>query len=235
MESFEIPGIGSVKIRRGRHIRTMSVRLAPGRGVWINIPYGVSGRQAEKFLLEKREWIVQHMSRMKVYEKDTGVGLAIGAEVKTKLHTLKIAEAVIEKPAYKIEQELITLFIPKGTDYGAIEEIVKKFLLEIYRMEARKLLPGRVKLLAEKYGFRYARLTFRNNISNWGSCSYDNHISLNIKLMKLPDEIVDYVILHELCHTIEKNHSADFWALVKKVCPGFESYRRALRNYNTRL
>lgn len=53
MESFEIPGIGSVKIRRGRHIRTMSVRLAPGRGVWINIPYGVSGRQAEKFLLEK--------------------------------------------------------------------------------------------------------------------------------------------------------------------------------------
>ena len=102
-------------------------------------------------------------------------------------------------------------------------------------MEARKILPGRVKLLAEKYGFRYTRLTFRNNISNWGSCSYDNHISLNIKLMKLPDEVIDYVILHELCHTIEKNHSADFWALVKKVCPGFESYRRALRNYNTRL
>ena len=53
--------------------------------------------------------------------------------------------------------------------------------------------------------------------------------------MKLPDELIDYVILHELCHTLEKNHSAAFWALVKKVCPDYAAYRKALRAYNTRL
>ena len=61
------------------------------------------------------------------------------------------------------------------------------------------------------------------------------NISLNIKLMKLPDEIIDYVILHELCHTVEKNHSAAFWKLVGKVCPAYPTLRARLRKYNTRI
>lgn len=235
MENFEIEGVGSVKIRRGRHIRILSVRIAPGRGVWVNVPYGVSGRQAKQFLLEKKEWIVQHLSQMKIYEKDTGVGLAMEAEVRTKLHILKITESETEKPAYRIESERITLFIPRGTRYESVEGIVQKFLLEIYKMEAHRILPERVRFLAEKFGFTYKRLTFRNNVSNWGSCSQEDHISLNIKLMKLPDELIDYVILHELCHTLEKNHSGNFWALVKKVCPDFDACRKKLKNYNTRL
>ena len=102
-------------------------------------------------------------------------------------------------------------------------------------MESKRYLPGRVRELAVQFGFRYRALSFRNNISNWGSCSVDDNISLNVKLMKLPDEIIDYVILHELCHTVEKNHSSNFWALMEKVCPGCMQLRRRLRQYNTRV
>lgn len=235
MEQIEIDGIGEIRIRRGANIKFLSVRLAPGRGVWVNIPFGVSLRQAEKFVLEKKAWILQNMSKVQTYEKDTGVGLGIGAEVKTKLHSLHIVEAEGVKPGYKLEGDKIMLMIPKGTVYSRIDKMVQNFLLQIYLMECKQYLPQRVKAYAEKYGFRYARVSFRNNISNWGSCSFDNNISLNIKLMKLPDDIIDYVILHELCHTVEKNHSDSFWKLVRKVCPDYESLRTRLRKYNTRI
>lgn len=235
MEYIEIEGIGKMKVRRGAHIRFFTVRVAPGKDVWVNVPSGVSKRQLKNFLVEKREWILQNRERMKLYEQETGLGLKIGAEIKTKMHVLNVAESDTLKPIYKIEGNYITLWIPRGTEYAGIKKFVEKFLLEIYRMECRRLLPERVRLLAGKYGFKYNRLSFRNNVSNWGSCSHDDHISLNIKLMKLPDKLIDYVILHELCHTLEKNHSAAFWALVKKVCPDYGDCRRALRTYNTRL
>lgn len=235
MEFVDVEGVGRVKVRKGAHIRFLTIRIAAGKGVWVNVPHGVSKRQLRDFLSEKKEWILQTREQIKQYERETGLGVKIGAEINTKLHVLKVAASEGGKLTYRIEGKYITLWIPRETDSAGVEEIVKKFVLEIYRMECRRLLPDRVRFLAEKYGFTYTRLSFRNNVSNWGSCSRDDHISLNIKLMKLPDELIDYVILHELCHTLEKNHSAAFWALVKKVCPDYVAYRRALRTYNTRL
>lgn len=235
MDIMEFNGIGEIKIRRSANIKFLSIRMAPGRGIWVNVPYGFSQRQVEKFLEEKREWIVSNRAKMNVYEQDTGVGLKIGAEIKTKSHILKIAATGDAKAGYKIDGNIITLSIPESTDFKRIEKIVQQFLLEVYIMESKQYLPGRVKYHAEKHGFKYARLSFRNNLSNWGSCSHDDNISLNIKLMKLPDEIIDYVILHELCHTVEKNHSAAFWKLVSKVCPDYGVLRGRLRKYNTRV
>lgn len=235
MESFVLDGVGEIKVRRSANIKYLSIRMSPGRGVWVNVPYGVSGRQMVKFVEEKRDWIIQNVSQVKVYERDTGVGLRIGAEIRTKLHLLVIAEGECRKPSYKIEGEKITLWIPRGTAYERIDPLARNFLLEIYKKECRQLLPAKVKAYSERYNFHFTHLSFRNNISNWGSCSHDDKISLNIKLMKLPDELIDYVILHELCHTVEKNHSERFWALVRKVCPDYEIRRRKLRSYNTRL
>lgn len=235
MEVIALPGIGDIKVRQSANIKYLRIRMAPGRGIWVSVPFGVSRRQTEKFLEENRDWIVQNRKNMELYEQDTGVGLRIGAEIKTKLHTLKITETEFLKPSYKIEQDVIVLAIPKQVAFSRIEKIVQQFLLEIYAMESRQYLPKRVRYYAEKFGFKYNHLSFRNNVSNWGSCSFENNINLNIKLMKLPDEIIDYVILHELCHTIEKNHSAAFWKLVGKVCPDYATLRGRLRKYNTRI
>lgn len=235
MENIEMSGIGFVKVRRGANIKFLSVRLAPGRGVWVNVPFGVSRRQVMDFLNEKKEWILNSMTDMKVYEEHTGMGLKIGTEIKTKLHILKIVATIEAVPSYRIEGNTIILSIPENIVFSRIEKIVARFLIEIYTLEARRYLPQRVREYAAKYGFSYGRLSFRDNISNWGSCSFENNISLNIKLMKLPDEIIDYVILHELCHTVEKNHSPAFWKLVGRVCPDYAALRMRLKKYNTRI
>lgn len=98
---------------------------------------------------------------MKVYEEDTGVGLGIGAEIKTKLHVLRIVETEEPKPSYRLEQEKITLFIPKKVDFSKVEKIVQQFLLEIYTMDAVDICRSGSETMP-KIGFRYGRVTFRN-------------------------------------------------------------------------
>ncbi|MDR1755365.1 MAG: M48 family metallopeptidase [Culturomica sp.] len=235
MEQIDLKGVGTVSIRRGAHIRHLSIRMSPGRGVWVNVPYGVSGRQVENFLAEKKEWIVRNSARISRYEEEAGMDVSVGSDIKTKLHTVKIRETENPEAAYKMEGEEITLFIPAGLSAERVEKSIRNFLAEIYRLECRQLLPGRVRDLAKQYGFTYRKLSFRNNRSNWGSCSFNNNIQLNVQLMKLPDELIDYVILHELCHTLEKNHSEKFWALMGTVSPRYAALRNALKSYHTQL
>jgi predicted metal-dependent hydrolase len=81
----------------------------------------------------------------------------------------------------------------------------------IDRSAARKVLIDRLNLLAEKYGFTYNRVFIRNQKTRWGSCSTKNNINLNVNLVRLPPELIDYTIIHELVHTRVKNHSRRFW------------------------
>ena len=81
----------------------------------------------------------------------------------------------------------------------------------IDRLAAAKLLIDRLDLLAKKYGFTYNRVFIRNQKTRWGSCSTKNNINLNVNLVRLPPELIDYTILHELVHTRIKNHSRKFW------------------------
>ena len=90
----------------------------------------------------------------------------------------------------------------------------------IDREQARNVLAGRLNFLAQKYEFSYNRVFIRNQKTRWGSCSGVNNINLNVNLMRLPRELVDYVLLHELVHTKIKNHSRDFWRELDKYTGG---------------
>jgi predicted metal-dependent hydrolase len=74
--------------------------------------------------------------------------------------------------------------------------------------------------LARQFGFSYTQVSFRDNKSRWGSCSPDNRISLNIHLMRLPGHLQEYIVLHELCHTVHKHHQKSFWQLLDKITGG---------------
>ncbi len=100
---------------------------------------------------------------------------------------------------------------------------------------ANEKLVERLALLAKRYGFTYNRVTIRNQKTRWGSCSVKNNISLNINLARLPEELMDYVILHELVHTRVKDHSPRFWAEMDKLVGDGRQMRRRLKNYSGAL
>jgi hypothetical protein len=102
------------------------------------------------------------------------------------------------------------------------------------RAEAKRRLIGKLKKLAEKYGFSYNRVIIRNQKTRWGSCSHKNAISLNIKLVILSEELQDYVIIHELVHTLVHDHSRKFWAELDKYVGSGKAWVKKLRQYDTR-
>jgi len=101
----------------------------------------------------------------------------------------------------------------------------------IDRAVARKILVDRLDYLAGKYGFTYNRVFIRNQKTRWGSCSTKNNINLNVNLVRLPDELIDYTILHELVHTRVKNHSRRFWDQMDLLLGDAKKVDKKLRAY----
>lgn len=99
------------------------------------------------------------------------------------------------------------------------------------KQAASTILARRLNELALKHGFSYKRLTIRNQKTRWGSCSHANNISLNMQLVRLPQELIDYVILHELVHTRVKNHSSAFWDELDKLVGNSRKLRDSIKNY----
>ena len=99
------------------------------------------------------------------------------------------------------------------------------------RRQAKAYLPGRLAELAALHGFSYTQVRIKHNVSNWGSCSVKKNINLNLNLMRLPADLQDYVMLHELCHLRHLNHGPEFHALLESVCPEHRELRKKLKEY----
>ena len=114
-----------------------------------------------------------------------------------------------------------------------MKELIQKSkeLPKIDKEEARKKLGKRLSELAMEHNFQYNRVSIRNQKTRWGSCSSKDNISLNMKLLHLPDQLIDYILLHELVHTRVKNHSQDFWNELETVVPNARIVDKQLRDY----
>lgn len=131
-------------------------------------------------------------------------------------------EKTIEKVKARNEQEKST---PKFTD-EEIHDLADKAL---------EIIPKRVEYYAKIMGVGYGRITIRNQVSRWGSCSQKGNLNFNCLLMLCPTEVLDYVIVHELCHLKEMNHSKKFWSLVEHFCPEYEQYNKWLKEHGNEL
>ena len=105
---------------------------------------------------------------------------------------------------------------PEGS--AELSSALGQALVKILRDEARTLLPQKLAFFARRYGFVYARVTIKHNSTNWGSCSARGNINLNLNLVRLPEPVCDYVILHELCHLRHPDHGPGFHALLEDLC-----------------
>ena len=105
-------------------------------------------------------------------------------------------------------------------------KVLRKWLIN----EAKDYLPNRLGHLSKRYGLKFDKISIRSQSTRWGSCSSQDGISLNWTLILLKPELIDYVVIHELMHLVEHNHSSNFWALVEKYCPDWKKLRKELKS-----
>lgn len=150
-------------------------------------------------------------------------------------HRLEIVmDAMGTTPTRSIKNQLLKVVLPRGADPQSVktQEFIRAGVKKALDKEARSYLPRRLHYLADTYGLSFESIRYGNQKGRWGSCSSQGTISLNVGLMALPLELIDYVLVHELCHTRHMNHSAEFWQLVEECLPDFRERRKALKSHH---
>ena len=110
-------------------------------------------------------------------------------------------------------------------------EVLSEKEIKLLYTRAKRIIPQKVRFYAGIMGVEYGRITIRMQKSRWGSCSGKGNLNFNCLLMRTPDEIIDYVVVHELCHLKEMNHSPAFWAEVEKILPDYKERRKWLKDH----
>lgn len=206
-------------VRNGR-ARRYILRVLPDSSVRVTIPRYGSRREAEAFVRTRSRWIADRRQELESSRRDTrwrawqriwwrGAPRPVevtptGDQVAVRCGDLHVMTTARE-------------------DYRSVLE-------PLMRACAARELPPRLLALAERHGLTVARVTVRNQRSRWGSCSRDGNIALNWRLLQMPDAVCEYVLLHELMHLREPNHSVRFWAHVAAVCPDHVPARAWLRS-----
>ncbi|MBT3385152.1 MAG: M48 family metallopeptidase [Prolixibacteraceae bacterium] len=206
----QFKNIGIVTFSQNRRSKNIKISVKPDKSVLVSFPFYVSLKKVAKFVDKNEQWI---RSQQEKYNEQKFM-FEDGFVLKTKLYSITFIAG--EKNKAEIKDSLIEITIDDFNKENS-RLFIEKIITDVYRFEAKKILPAKLNELANLNGFSFSRITIRNNKRNWGSCSSKNNISLNLQMMKLPDELIDYILLHELVHTEVKNHGPQFWERLNQV------------------
>jgi predicted metal-dependent hydrolase len=204
--------------------RRYLLRLRPDGMVRVTVPRRGTISAAKDFVLRSTDWLEQQFQRLAAQPK-TIAGWQVGTEILFRGETVRVeseADGLIRFGTERMKGMEVT------TD---LRPDIQKHLRRLAEQE----LPGRVIELASAHGIQVSRISVRNQKSRWGSCSRRGTISLNWRLIQTPASVRDYIILHELAHRKQMNHSAKFWQEVARLCPAYLVAEKWLKQFRSFL
>jgi len=230
----QYPEIGEVEFTCRKDIRNMRMRVKNGEAIKVSYPKHIAFSEVEAFLLSKKQWIIKSKQKLAKHVK-APIHFSADTEFSTRYHKVEIKLGDSGKLNIKVGNNIIHIFYPVNIDWQSqrIQAFIKKSIIEVIRYEAKHYLPQRTHELATKHALNVGKVSVREAKTRWGSCSGINDISLNIHLIRLPDELIDHVILHELAHIIHKNHSKTFHDYLEKLDPNSKRNSNELKKYRT--
>ena len=230
MKILELPGVGPVKVIKSRNARQLSLRVDESGEVRITMPVPVSYRYAEKFLNNQKGFITrtrsEYLSNRVVFNHDSRFA--------TPQRQMFLKAVNHDRLRCVARAESFTIEYPEsvGVESSLVQNFIREQIEKILMKEAREILPARLQKLSKACSISYTAVSVRQSKSRWGSCSGMNRINLSKYLLLLPPHLSDYVLVHELCHVLQKNHGKKFWALLERLLPGAKECDTELRKYS---
>lgn len=228
MKQIELNGQWvSYTVRESQRAQRARLQISPHKGLELVVPVGrIPEHEHEAMLRQKANWILANLRQAPVFA--TGDHLNYLGEP----HTLEIIDTRDGKRTTVARQgQTIRVRLKAGILHTERQITITHALQHWYQNQARHYLPQRVDELATELGFSGVKgITIRGQRTRWGSCSSRGCLSLNWRLMMVVPPAIDYIIIHELCHLLEMNHSPQFWALVAQYCPDYAHWRQYLKN-----
>jgi predicted metal-dependent hydrolase len=231
-KELSIPAIGQVFIRKKTGVKRISIVMRRQKSINVTIPYWASYSDGEKFLISKIDWVKKGLERISALENKKPL-ITNNTEINTLGRTIYVKPQFIDKYRIVYLEEIIIVEYPVEANIEnlvvkkKIEELIKKASIK----EAKQILTAKTKQLAQNYNISIQNIKIGSPRTRWGSCSYRNNINLNYRLIYLSNELCNYVIMHELTHTIHKNHSAKFWEKLVEFMPNALELNRELKKY----
>jgi predicted metal-dependent hydrolase len=211
-------------VRTSGRARRLSVRVYPGGRVEIVVPPGASPSIVQRFIGEHRRWIDDRVRDFAAHVQiDSSLPQCLELPAIGRRLTIEYLERDVRPRLTVLDSQRLRI-VGSSIEPRAIAHCLRHWLFDIAAIE----LDAQLRTIAEQFGFQFIRTQIRRQRTRWGSCSASGTISLNVCLLFLEPAIVRYLMIHELCHTRQMNHSARFWALVEACEPDYQRLDRTL-------
>ncbi len=219
------------QVRESARARHVSLKISFQGSLEVVVPQGFNPDEIPDILERRRGWIAKTLKRIEQQREalpaDHGATQPEQLVLQACRETWSVQYQSARGTAVALTQSQPQELTLRGeiNDTAACREILRNWL----QRKARSELAPWLQRLSQQCDLAYSRMSVRGQTSRWGSCSSKQSISLNFKLLFLPSSLVDYVLIHELCHTVHMNHSKAFWQLVKRYYPECDRARAELK------
>lgn len=221
--------VGKITLKKNARAKRIILKVKPNQGVWVTLPTSASYAAGKKMVAEHTDWILQQLKKQQAQTAFFQLGTVLQIRDKQ----LKIIATEKEESSLLCDtlSSSFQFFVPLEWNINSneIQNFIRKNIIEILRAEAKSYLVPRTRALAAQKNIFINKVTIKNMRTRWGSCSSKSNINLSLFLMLLSDELIDYVIWHELAHIKHKNHSAAFWQHLEHLLPNSKVFDRQMR------
>ena len=198
-----------------KKIKNVYMRVKNGK-VIVTAPHRISQKEIEKLINEKSKWISKQLAKQEKLDSNEKNTLEIIGK------TYPVVEHKSCRNYIELENNEVNIYLSNDDERDAL-------IKQLYRKCAQKQYITTIKKMVEKTGLEPESWRVRDIQSAWGTCSAKKTITLSLNLVKKREEVIEYVVVHELCHLKHMNHSPEFWNLVSKYIPNYKEYRKELK------
>ncbi|MBN2086908.1 M48 family metallopeptidase [Candidatus Peregrinibacteria bacterium] len=228
----EVPFI----LKRSTRARRLRMQVdSEKRQIVMTIPRFTLNFEVNRFINNQKPWIEKQLSKIEKHNKTHPKPKYLNGDVFYYLGeavTLELVPSSFWRPRINIRGDKMVMSIHREMTMSEGKKLIKKTIQSFYKNKAEEVIHDRLQFFNEYYQLEYKRVTLRNQKSRWGSCSGKKNLNFNWKLIMAPIEIIDYVVVHEMCHLKQMNHSAKFWNLVSLKIPYHNDAKKWLKENN---